>query len=398
MAMKYLFLTRWAPYPPLVAGDVTYTRNIIEHMAEIAKVDVLACETDGVTPRAVANVAWHLVKVPPRSKLNSLLSPLPNVSNRHHSPVYTRAMLELAPKADAIFVDHLAMAWCVPLLRKNLPENGPPVIFININHEASLKRELALGIANPLMRTASLWDAMKAAKLERAANLAADGFTAITTSDLERFRREVPGKPGILFMPGYKGPKTAARTITAETPRRICILGGRGPFHKQLVLRQTLDALAARGFGSSFAIDIVGGGMEFNKAAMAERYPHFNFLGYIEDLEAYFATVRLGLIPDQFGGGFKVRALTHVFQRLPMLAVKQAFAGMTLVPDEDFIAADNLGMALDLLPGAVNDLDRLNAVQNAAFAHCADRFDWRERVRDVDGFARDLRTKKGLPV
>jgi hypothetical protein len=245
------------------------------------------------------------------------------------------------------------------------------------------------------MRAVIAWDAYKAGQLERSANIAADGYTAITSTDLASFQSEAPNTPGILSMPGYSGPKTLTRKITVDTPRRICVVGGRGPFHKQMILHQTLDALAAHVFDNQIIIDVVGGGIE-GQAALQSKYPRFNFLGFVDDLQAYFQTVRLGLIPDQFGGGFKVRALSHIFMRTPMLAVRQALAGMTLVDDVHFIAADTLDQALDRLPAVIDDIDRLNLIQDTAFSYCENAFDWDDRARDIFGFARELRERKGL--
>jgi polysaccharide biosynthesis protein PslH len=395
--MNYLWLIRWPPYAPINSGDASSSRNQIEHLARFAKIEVLTCETPGVTPKPVPNVIWRQIPTPRQSKIASLFSSLPSVASRHRTAAYIAAMAEAALRADAIIVDHVGMSWCVPELRKVLGSGGPPLMLINHNHEASLRGHLQSAALNPLVRLAVAWDARKAARLERIANRWTDGYTVVTTSDFDAFRKDAPDTPGILSMPGYSGPKTSRRMIDRDTPPRICILGGRGPFHKQLVLQDVLRELAKRDFANRFIIDVLGAGMEERLTSLRMQYPSFNFLGYVDDLQSYFQTVRLGLIPDRYGGGFKVRALNHIFMRTPMLAVRGALSGMTLRDGVDFICADTLVEVLDMIPNVIEDIDRLNAVQNTAYEYCEYKFDWNDRVREMDDFARELRRRKGLP-
>ena len=240
------------------------------------------------------------------------------------------------------------------------------------------------------MRLTLAWDGWKAGRIETRAYLLASGYTAITGADLAAFQARAPHTPGLLVMPGYTGPRVETRTIDASTPRRICVVGGRRSHHKRLVLNQTLAALQRAGLEKSAIIDIVGGDPD---PELAARYPGFNFLGFVDDMEAYMQTVRLGLIPDEIGGGFKMRALTHVFLRVPMFALDVAVAGMDLRPGLDYVEAKNLDQLAQIAHSSLDDLNLLNRIQNTAYERCQNSFSWNERGRALHKFIKSNKEK-----
>ena len=388
--MRLLWLVRYPPLPPANGGDAVYSRNLIEHTAKVADVHVLTFARPASAPASSPGLTWQAITQARHSRLLSVLSPLPNIAYRHRQARYERAVLELAPGFDAIVVDHIGLAFLVPRLRSILGTRCPPVVLVHHDHEASLRLDMARAAPNPLMRLVLHADARKAGRLERAASVAADGITAITTTDREAFAADAPATPCLLLMPGYDGPIVPARRIDDDTPPTVCILGGRGSFHKRLVLRRILDRLVATGLHQRMRVEVVGGEAGNNPA-----YPGIRFLGYVEDIAGYMSTVRLGLIPDDVGGGFKVRALTHVFLRVPMLALNEALRGMTLRPDVDYLGVDSIEALVDRAPACLPDTARLNAVQDAAFEHCRSRFSWDDRAAALLGFIDGLAARRG---
>jgi polysaccharide biosynthesis protein PslH len=383
---RLLWLLRFPAVPPANGGDSVYSRKLIESTAAEAEVQLLSFTAEGLAPADADRARWELVPLKGSSKALSVLSPLPNIAYRYRQDDYLAAAVRLGREADGIVVDHIGLFPLVAELKRALGPACPPVIVINHDHAATLRRQMAQAVPNPVMRGVLTWDGIKSARLERQANQAADGLTAITTTDVEAFRQEAPGVPTLLLMPGYDGPVVPARTIDESTPRRMCILGARSSMHKEMVLRLILDAIVASGLHRRMIVDVVGGDTKGDP-----RYDGINFLGYVEDLDSYLSTVRLGLVPDVIGGGFKLRALTHVFQRVPMLALRTAMRGMTLRENLDFAAVDDLGEMVAEAERLVDDLPRLDALQNAAFDHCRGRFDWADRGADIVSFIAGLR-------
>lgn len=390
--MKVLWLARHAPLPNTPGGDAVYSGRLIAYLAE--RVDVEVLTFDGAeTPKGHARLRWHQVAAKEPGKVRSLVSPLPSVAYRFRQQDYVQAAKRLAAGADIVVVDHIGLMWMVQTLKAELGTKCPPVVVINHDHEASLRADMVRGAANPLLNAALRWDGWKAGRLELAANRAADGFTAITEGDMKAFRSSLPGKPALLLMPGYEGHRAGPRTIDSTVPRRIVILGGRRSFHKQAVLRMILDAVDRSGLANGYIFDVVGG--DGPGSPLSKKYPKINFLGFLEQIEPYFATARIGLIPDELGGGFKLRALTHIFNRVPMLALTKALAGMTLRENVDFIGVDTIDQMVQTVPKVIDNFELLNQIQNDAFAHCDANFNWSDRARSMVDFFESLRGREG---
>lgn len=384
--LSYLWLTRWPPYGSRRGGDMDYSRYLLESLSHSTPVHVLAFGKHSDMPPEAPGLRWTLVDHDEPSRLASVLSHLPNVAYRHKSSAYLQAAITASRGVDAIFVDFIGLFGLVAPLREALGDNGPLIIPVNHNFEHDVRRQMVLAERSPGMRAALTYDTWKAGNLERAANRIADGLVANTDADARAFAR-VTTKPSVTISPAYNGPRLAARVIDAQTPRRICVLGNHEAHHKRMVLDQTLTALAAHGIERTCDVDVVGAG---DNSEFQARFPGFNFYGYVDDIEAYLQTVRFGLIPDEIGGGFKVRALTHVFQRLPMLAVRHAVQGMGLTANIHYAEAENLDEMSTAIPELLNDFARLNRLQNAAYDHCDNIYDWENRGRSLDLFVRTL--------
>ena len=385
----YLWLTRWPPYPPRRGGDIDYSRELLASLARCAPVRALAFE-DGAPPPTFAGVEWRLIAHAEPARALSLASSLPNVAYRHLSAAFLAAAVEAAAGVEAVLVDFIGLFWIVAPLRAALERlaHRPLILPVNHNFEHGVRRQMVAAETSAPMKALLALDTWKAGRLEREANRIADALVANTPADAEQFARITP-RPSVVVMPGYAGARTPPRLLTADMAPRICFLGNHESQHKRMVLERALAALAAAGIQRRYPIDIVGGG---DIGDLPVRFPGFNFLGYVDKLDAYLQTVRLALVPDEIGGGFKHRVLTHVFHRTPLLAVRWAVNGMGLRPDVDYAVAEDLAGMAAAIPPLIDDLPRLNRLQEAAFAHCDHAFDWDQRGRDLHGFIQSLPT------
>ena len=389
--MSYLFLTRFPSYFPQAAADFTYARGLLHALAAIRPVQALAFDRPDLAMEDHPGVTWHIVQhtEPPRWK--SLLSLLPSTADRHVNSRYLEAAIDLARMSDAIIVDFIAMYWCVEPIRRALSgmADRPPIIVVTHNHEQSVRWQMVQAETSPVMRTALSLDAWKASRLERETIRRVDGFTAITAADEAALAAE-SGTPAVVLTPGYEGVRVPSRVIGPDVPPTISIMFNHGSHHKRMALQIALAKLSERGLDRRYRIDVVGGG---DNTAFERDFPHFRFMGFVDDLEAYLAGTRLGLVPDPIGGGFKTRVLGYGFNRVPMLALHHAMAGMGFVDGRHMVGVDTLEEMADQVPILLEDFDRLNALQNAAFDHCAANFSFAERGSDLHRFAQALRTR-----
>jgi hypothetical protein len=54
------------------------------------------------------------------------------------------------------------------------------------------------------------------------------------------------------------------------------------------------------------------------------------FLGFVDNLEPIFRSVRIGLVAERTGGGFKLKVLDYIFNRVPIAAIRGSIAGLPL--------------------------------------------------------------------
>ncbi|MDO7844609.1 glycosyltransferase family protein [Sphingomonas immobilis] len=386
--MSFLWLTRFPPYPPLRGGALDYSRMLLASLAMQGPVTGLAFVPEQPVEQPADGVTWETLPRSMPGKIKSLLSPLPNVAARNVDTAYLRRAVELARSAEAVFVDFIAMSWLVEPLKAAMRDwaERPPLIVVTHNHEHAVRLQMVRNTRSPAMRAALTLDAWKAGRLERRANLAANGITAITVADRDAFARDA-ATPSITLPPAYGGPAAATRTIGADTPRAAIILGNRDSHHKVMVLERTLAALDAAGLPRALHLQVAGGG---DLDGFAARYPDIAFLGFVDDIVACLGKVRLGLLTDDIGGGFKIRAMTYAALRVPMLALREAMHGMEFEEGVHYIAVDTLDELAARAAVLIDDLDTLNAVQEAAFAFAEARFAPSEPGRRLADFVARL--------
>ena len=101
------------------------------------------------------------------------------------------------------------------------------------------------------------------------------------------------------------------------------------------------------------------------------------------DIAPYLDQARIAIVPERSGGGFKLKVLEYVFNRVPVFALAGSFAGVPLRHnDSAMLYADHAALAHGVLE-AIDDVDRLNRLQERAWAACAGSFDWSSRGRQI---------------
>lgn len=391
-APAYLWVTRERPFAPNYGGDWLYSSRMIRSVAEAgAEVTVLCHAKGGPPPEDFpARVRWRLGDAPPRrSGAALLLSPLPAIAARHGGGEM-RALLGAALRErpwDAVIIDHIAAGWAVSAVKKA----GLRVVYLSHNHEASARRSAARSAAAPPWKRAVLMvDAAKVAPLERQLLEAASLVGANTDVDAALFAREHPDRRYLLLAPGHDGPTSPPRDPQA-LPRAAVVVGSFGWIAKQSNLLRFLG-LAVRPFTDAGAELMVVGTMPAQfQALLARRFPSVKVTGAVDDVAPWLARARIGVIAEEIGGGFKHKALSYVFNRLPIAALDGSCVGLPLTPGDGILSfADMPGLVAGTL-AAIDDVPRLRRLEAAALGACEGRFDWADRGRALVGALGDGR-------
>ena len=185
----------------------------------------------------------------------------------------------------------------------------------------------------------------------------------------------------MLLTPGYAGPHVAWRQIEDTPPRRALILGSAIWLAKQLNLMEFIAAADKLLYQRQIELWVVGNVPD--QLQVKNQFRATRFLGFVEDLEAIFRSVRIGIVAERTGGGFKLKTLDYIFNRVPVAAITGSIAGLPLTAGLHYLCfASMLGLARGVAD-AIDDIERLNSLQQAAYEKCENGFDWNDRGRTL---------------
>ncbi len=392
--MGCLWLTLCDP-EPAINGQFIYSAGLISSVARAGtELTVLGLErAPGMSRRSGPGVELFFAADRPKSRWARLLSTAPMVATRCHVADMETAVASCLANGDweAVILDSIAAAWAFPLLLRYRDRHGTKLVYLAHNYETGVARQLARA-ASGSRKLAKQYDAWKADRLERQLVRSCDLVTANTPEDRQTMADLAPpGKPVLFLPPGYGGPKVVSRTIDLGVPRRVIAVGSFDWPPKRLSLEAFLavgEPLLSR---AGVELQIVGGAEPSYLADLRRRFPTVEITGMVPDVRPYMANARLAVVPDLLGG-FKLKSLDYVFNRLPMFAMEGAVPGTPLV-DGDGIRLFRSHEALAHgMVAAIDDVAALDAQQNRAYELCVDRFDWDRIGRLL------LETIRGLPT
>jgi glycosyltransferase involved in cell wall biosynthesis len=220
------------------------------------------------------------------------------------------------------------------------------------------------------------------ARFERKLIAASDLVTSNTPEDCQTFTDEAAPKPVILLPPGYGGPRVAERTIDASVPRRAVVIGSFDWAPKRISLERFLDVAAPMLDAAGIELQIVGETAPAYLAELRTRFPSVGFVGRVQDVRPYMANARIALVPDELGG-FKLKGLDYVFNRLPILAMEVALPGMPLENGQSVGLFDSHRALAEGVVALIDEFDLLNRCQREAYEACALQFDWKRIGRHL---------------
>jgi glycosyltransferase involved in cell wall biosynthesis len=380
--MKWLWLTLADPDPP-ENGQFLYSSGLIHGMAASREeLHVVGLErphgrhrrgqqTDGP-------IVWWLAEHKPRSKWACLLSRLPMIVFRTKTRELRRLVDKLCERDDwdAIVFDSITLGWALPrvMRRWRRTAHRPAIFHVSHNREAAVARRDAAVEKHPLKRYIKRFDAFKAGRMERALIDAADFVTSNSPDDCASFADEAPRREFAFLPPAYTGRHLSARTISADHPRRAVIVGSFDWPEKRRSLREFLEAAVPVFAEARIELDVVGSAEDSFLSELRQRFAAARFTGRVDDIVPYLAASRVALVPDRIGG-FKLKGLDYVFNRVPILGIAGSVPGMPLRPGENILLFPDHRRLVAGVLDVIDDLDLLNRMQKSAYDACREQFD-----------------------
>jgi glycosyltransferase involved in cell wall biosynthesis len=379
--MHCLWLTLADP-DPATNGQLIYSKGLIEAVRDAGATLRVVGLARRENPRSVCEllgIDWRLADEEVRSPWRRLLSALPIVAQRGHGANMRRLLDEaLAERPwDAIVFDSISSGWALRAVTRHRRQSlrRPQIVYIAHNHEVTVGYRIAKA-ARGLRRVLKAIDYLKVRRLERRLIAAADLVTSNTPEDCRRFAADAKGRSIVFLPPGYAGPRIEARTIDDSVPRRAILVSSLDWPPKRVAVEAFLATATAMLAREGIGLQVVGEAEPAYLETLRRRFPSVDFVGRVDDVQPYMRQARLALVPDLLGG-FKLKGLDYVFNRLPILAMRIALPGMPLEEGASIGLFDSHAALADGVVELIDDFPRLNAWQVAAYDACADRFDWR---------------------
>jgi polysaccharide biosynthesis protein PslH len=257
-------------------------------------------------------------------------------------------------------------------------------VYIAHNFETKLSKDIARDFRGNLLRKAALHaNSWKITNAERSLARLADIIVTLTTEDADSLAPLSSLSPKLVLPPGYNGPRAPDRQIVQSTPRRVAVVGALRWTPKEMNLSAFLETADPILQNAGVGIDIVGEASNSFRKAWEARVKATRFHGFVEDLGEFLAARRLGLVVEQTGGGFKLKILDYIFNRVPIAAMKGSMAGLPLTPGLHYLSFDSMWKLAQGIAAVIDDIARLNSMQQAAYEQCHTGFDWGDRGRTL---------------
>jgi glycosyltransferase involved in cell wall biosynthesis len=401
--MRGLWITRALPFP-LDTGDRIYSARLMRAVAEAgADLTVIgfAPQPADAVPTG-GTIRWRTVQGKPRGTARALASTLPLVAAAHATQAYRREIAELAQEDwDFVVFDQYGTGWAMaPFLRRRTRAGAPVLVHVAHDHEASVYASLVRGFKGSPIRRLGLWQNwLKTRRLERRIARSVDLVTAITTEDAARFALDAPQTASVVLTPGYDGVVSGRTQVDAKVSRHVVMVGNYNWVAKSENLRQFVAAADAVFHAHGIVLDVVGAmppalAQELRATAKATVLH-----GFVDDIAPVFANARIAVVPEEIGGGFKLKFLDYIFGRVPVASLTHATAGL---PDEirrAMICRDGLPALVRAIVDHIDDTEGLSALQDAALHAAQARYRWADRGRDLlAAIQRQTRSRVAQPA
>ncbi len=383
--MKCLWIAREIPFPA-DSGDRIYTAQLSQSLAQAnGALDFvgIADEHTGPAPQG-GPVQWTTVAGGRYGTLRSLLSTLPLVAAMHATDSYRRTLHALyAQPWDAIVFDHYASGWALREFMRSPLANGarrPRLAYIAHNHEEKVLRAVAAESDVGIVKRAGFWqNYFKVKAMERFMVESVDVVTAITAEDAAGFAAQCPGAKTLVLTPGYNGKVCEARSIVDSGSRHVIMVGS---FHwaaKQENLRQFLKIADAVFAQAGIVFDVVGAMPAALRKELEPGLKATVLHGFVDDPTPIYDRARIALVPEAIGGGFKLKFLDYIFQRLPVATLSDAVAGLPGQLRARMIQAPDHAALAQAVVARIDDTAALQEMQSTAFEQARSLFRWSDR-------------------
>ena len=336
--MRCLWVSGDVPHPP-THGKFVYSAGLSEAL-EGAGVEVVGIGLEHPSDRSdpATLVSWHAIAASRRGRLASIPSRLPSMAFAT-TPLRDSVRALLAGgRWDAVVIDHLETGWVADLV----PSDGPPIVYIAHNHESSVRQAVApRATIGSIDASRCGWRPRRHAAWNAGSSRAPRSSWRSPTRTPREFAADAPGASIIVLTPGYRGASRHTRTIGEGTPRQATIVTSLDWHVKQANLAAFVAVADPIFAAAGVTLAVAGAAPSELATRIARTTRATTLLGRVDDLEALLDRTRVGIVAEPLGGGFKLKVLDYVFNRVPIAALAGSIEGVPLHDGADLLVFDD---------------------------------------------------------
>lgn len=386
--MKILDITSRLPYP-LIDGARICMYQLVDGLASQGhQVHVVAIDEEMWDPGPMCDFAQvHVVPLKNAPKvvgaLTTLLNPNPYTQlKRDRKEVYALLdSLQEREQFDVVVADQAHIAQYGSYMKRR---HGLPYVLRCHNIEHEIYERHIPTLKNPAMRFYVDLQARRWARFEQDEMRQADACVAITERDRIAIEEMAPGVP-VVTIPAavdlrafpYHDPEQREEKSMimlgnmAWPPNRNSVLW----FTKEilpLVLQRVPDAVCY----------IVGDNPPLDELPPASH--NVRIEGRVPSIAPYYASVAVGLIPLNVGGGMRVKMVEMMSSGMPIVSTRQGAEGNEAVPGEHYLQADTPEAFADAVACLLNDRNEQIHLARAARDFVAGRYSVEQTSRSLE--------------
>ncbi len=379
---RTLFVTRYYPVPAHT-GALLYSSQLIRIIARLsAHVDVV-CQIDPRKPLLADqepgqdfpdNASFFLQNPKIPSLMGRVLSGLPSAAIVH-ATAENRERLDdlLKMEPECIVLDHIGSAWAYRQVKNHVEQfTGVKVVYCTHNFDRDTRQsQLYTPWRNPAFFLAVLVDLLRVHFYDRRLVRLSDVLTSISSVDEARYASCFKPARTVTVNPWYRGTVCVEKSIDASVPRCVCLSGSfvwsAKKKNLEEFLRKGYEIFASQGIN----LLVVGRMDSGYRDKLKARWPDVTFTGTVAKVERYLARARIGVIPEVTGGGFKLKSLEYIFNRVPIFAVEKAIIDLPLVAGKSIEVFSDIRSLCRGIAEKIDDVLYLNDMQKHAFDACS---------------------------
>jgi len=365
--MKTLLITRHYPYPAHTGAKI-YSSQIIEALDEICSEVTVLCGHEEERFFKKGITSWYCYPNKKKSILELAASIYPvmvrDAYNKNATNILKKILVKNKP--DVVLLDHLAASWAYDFIKSNADIK---IIYVSHNVEFDNRLQIAREHRNPVKKIINYIDLIKTYFQERKITKYSHANICISAGDKDKNISLYGVKKFMVLNPVYWKEARENTPLIANRPRAVCLSGSYLWQAKQLNLMDFLQEGYEKLVSNDIKIIVAGKSEpEFQKRCHA-RWPKVIFTGEVENIETFLDAARIGVISEKVGGGFKLKQLDYIFNRIPVFALSGTLADVPLVHARSCMEFTNMQ---NLISGIIEHIDQSEFLETLRLQAYAD--------------------------